>query len=338
MIIGISGMNLITNFDNGYKQNVVFFCNFFVKYFSEEHTIISCDKVGWSNNITNIDLIIQLTPFSKMVTEQVKTKYPKCKLVFIEYSHKYYMSLELFLPHMFNFTLPSIAHNIDYMWISPQFESTKYFYQSLFNSSVSIAPFIWKPDNLTINPFTQKDYDKCNKKDIYIIEPNINILKQSLIPILIVNELWKKNPHSFNKVYIISNNNYNENKIFKATFLSKIEVLHSKNNKAYFCPRAPINDIFKLPGVLLSHQENLGLNYIYLEALYLKIQWVHNSPFFKDSGYYYGDKNIYQGVEMLESALKEWKAVDNSDIINKYSPDNEDVISKYKGLIADTMK
>ena len=41
---------------------------------------------------------------------------------------------------------------------------------------------------------------------------------------------------------------------------------------------------------------------------------------------------------MLESALKEWKAVDNSDIINKYSPDNEVVISKYKGLIADTMK
>ena len=120
--------------------------------------------------------------------------------------------------------------------------------------------------------------------------------------------------------------------------MPKIEVLHGKYNKAYFCPRASINDIFKVPSVLLSHQENLGLNYIYLEALYLKIQWVHNSPFFKDSGYYYEDKNIYQGVEKLELALKEWKAVDNSDIINKYSPDNNDVISKYKGLIADALK
>tara|TARA_B000000475_G_scaffold166871_1_gene134317 strand:- start:1475 stop:2491 length:1017 start_codon:yes stop_codon:yes gene_type:complete len=338
MIIGISGMNLITNFDNGYNQNVVFFCRFFTKYFSEEHTIISCDRDNWDKNITNIDLIIQLTPFSKKLSEQVKKKYPKCKNVFIEYGNKYYMSLEALLPTNYKSTHSSIVYNIDYVWICPDCEPTKYFYQSLFNASVSIAPFIWKPDNLTINPFIQKDYDKCHKKDIYIIEPNINVLKQSLIPILIVNELWKKNPHSFNKLYIISGNNYNENKFFQDHFLPKLEVLHGKNNKTYFCPRAPINDIFKLPGVLLSHQENLGLNYIYLEALYLKIQWVHNSPFFKDSGYYYEDKNIYQGVEMLESALKEWKAVDNSDIINKYSPDNEVVISKYKGLIADTMK
>ena len=300
MIIGISGMDIINNFNNGYNQNVVFFCRFFVKYFSEEHTIISCDKSGWSNNITNIDLIIQLTPFSEKTSKQVKKKYPKCKNVFIQYGHQYYMSLEAFLPGRELIFDGSMSYNIDYIWICPDHEPTKYFYQSLFNAHVSIAPFIWKPDNLTINPLTQKDYDKCHKKDIYIIEPNINVLKQSLIPILIVNELWKKKPHSFNKLYIISGNNYNENKFFQDHFLPKLEVLHGKNNKTYFCPRASINDIFKQPSVLLSHQENLGLNYIYLEALYLKIQWVHNSPFFKDSGYYYEDKNIYQGVERLE--------------------------------------
>lgn len=340
MIIGISGMNVSSDLKNGYSQNVKFFCDFFVKYFSEEHTIISCDNDNWNKDITNIDLIIQFTPFSKNTSEKIKKNYPKCKHVFIQYGHEYYLELEEFLPipsgRQKNSILP---HNIDEVWICPDYESTKYYYQSVYNASVSIAPFIWKPDNLTISPFTQKEYGWCRSfKDIYIIEPNINLLKQSLIPILIVNELWKNNPHSFNRVYIISNNNYNENKNFQNKFLPKIEVLHGKYNKAYFCPRASINDIFKLPGVLLSHQENLGLNYIYLEALYLKIQWVHNSPFFKDSGYYYEDKNIYQGVERLESALKEWKAVDNSDIINKYSPDNEDVISKYKGLIADALK
>ena len=320
MIIGISGMDLINNFASGYNQNVVFFCRFFKKYFSEEHTIISCDKTGWSDNITNIDLIIQFIPLSKMVSEQVKKKYPKCKNVFIQYGHLYYMSLEALLPCRDLIFDPKyellFGYNIDYMWISPQFESTKYFYQSLFNATVSIAPFIWKPDNLTTNPFTQKDYDKCHKKDIYILEPNINVLKQSLIPILIVNELWKKNPHSFNKLYIISGNNYNDKIFFQDNFLPKLEVLHGKNNKTWFCGRAPINDIFRRPSILLSHQENLGLNYIYLEALYLKIQWVHNSPFFKDTGYYYEDKNIFQGVEKLELALKEWKSVDNSEIID----------------------
>ena len=46
------------------------------------------------------------------------------------------------------------------------------------------------------------------------------------------------------------------------------------------------------------------------------------SPFFKDSGYYYTDKNIFEGVNQLEMALKDWKAIDNSDIIEKYNPDN----------------
>ena len=340
MIIGILGRNIYDNFNNGQSQNVSFFCDFFVKYFSEEHTIIPCDNLNFVNT-PNIDLIIHLAYVDSFSFEIFKQLYPTCKNVYIQYGHQYYMALEAFLPDRgssVNTGGQLLLSGLDCMWISPHFESTKYFYQSICDTSVSIAPFIWKPEMITINPFTQKDYDKCHKKDIYIVEPNINILKQSLIPILIVNELWKKNPHSFNKLYIVSGNNYSAIKCFQDNFLPRIEVLHGPNLKAWYCPRAPINDIFRRPSILLSHQENLGLNYIYLEALYLKIQWVHNSPYFKDGGYYYEDKNIYQGVEKLELALKEWKAVDNSEIINNYSPDNPNVISKYKSLITDVMK
>ena len=338
MIIGIVGYpTIIKNpFENGYAQNIVFFCQFMEKYFSSEHKIIPINSSDFLSQYTHIDLIIQFTPFNKQLADLVKQKYPKCRNVFVKYGHEYYNDLHRLLPKGQNSVCHSPkAYNIDEVWISHHFEPTKYYYQALYNGAeVNICPFIWKPDNLMLSPFTRMDYnDLSNKKHIYIVEPNINILKTGLIPILIVNELWKRNPDSFNKVYIIGHNNYRDNEYFQKELLPKIEVLNGKHNKVFFCPRATVNDIFRKPGILLSHQENCGLNYIYLEALYLKIQWVHNSPFFKDVGYYYTDKNVFEGADKLEKALTDWEAIDNSEIIEKYNPDNLKVIDKYKQLL-----
>ena len=334
MIIGIAGYSIKdTNlFSDGYKQNVIFFCEFIEKYFTE-HNIIPIQSDDFIYKYDKIDVIIQLTPFSKELSNKVKNKYPECHNIFVKYGHEYYNDLQRLLPDGQNDVHHSPkAYNIDQVFISPHFDTTKYYYQSLYNAKVSIAPFIWKPDNILLKSYSQLDYDNCKEKNIYIVEPNINLLKTSLIPIMIVNELWRKKPNSFDKLFIVSNNMYSRNTYFTNELLPKIEILNGKYNKAYFCERANINDIFRKPCVLLSHQENLGLNYIYLEAMYLKIQWVHNSPFFKTK-YYYQDKNIFDGVEKLELALNDWQAIDNSVEIDKYSPDNKNIIAKYKELI-----
>lgn len=339
MIIGISGyqINDTNIFKNGYCQNVIYFCELIKKYFNE-HTILEINSTDFLK-YDNIDIIIQITPFSKSLSESVKNKYPNCHNIFIKWGHEYYNDLQRLLPDGQNDIYPSPkAHNIDEVFISPHFESTKYYYQSLYNAKVSIIPYIWKPDNIILKPYSQIDYDKCKEKNIFIVEPNINLLKTGLIPIMIVNELWKKNPNSFNKLYIVSANMYNKNEYFNKELLPKIEILNSKYNKAYFCPRANINDILIKPSILLTHQENLDLNYIYLEAMYLKIQWVHNSPSFKQTKYYYEDKNIFDGVNKLELALSDWKSIDYSNELYKYSPNNENVIKIYKELIINSEK
>ena len=333
MIIGISGYTLTCNhiFSNGYTQNIIFFCKMIKKWFVE-HTIIEIIDSSFIDKYTNIDIIIQFSPFNKELSNIIYNKYPKCKNIFVKYGHEYYNDLMRLLPTGENLkNCASKAYNIDEVWISPHFESTKYYYESIYNATVKIIPYIWQPENIYIKPFIVDDFH-C-EKNIYIIEPNINMFKTSLIPILIVNELWKKNPNSFNKLYIISNNNYDKNKYFRNELLYKIPVLHSCYNKTYFCNRANMNDIFKQPGVLLSHQENCGLNYIYLEALYLRIPWVHNSTFLKNVGYFYMDKNIPEGVIALKDALDEFKPVNNMDILEKYNPDNPNVIMEYKKLI-----
>jgi len=334
MIIAIvGGMDSRNNlFCNGYTQNVIFFCEFMKKYFSD-CKILYINSGDFINKYKCIDVIIQQTPLDKTLADMVKKKYPNCKNIFVKYGHEYYNDLSRLLPDGQNDVLHAPkAYDVDEVWISPHFESTKYYYQALYNAKVKILPYIWNSSNLKMNPFTMNDFKR--EKDIYIVEPHINMFKTALIPILIVNELYRVAPNSFNKLYIIGNNTYNKNKYFNKELLNKIEVLHGYNNKAYFCPRANFPDIFKNPAVILCHQEKCALNYIYLEALFIKIPLVHNSPYLKDAGYYYTDKNIPEGVLALKKALSDFKPVDNSKVINRYSYDNPKVIEEYKNMFS----
>ena len=49
MIIGICGYTLENDdlFQNGYEQNIIFFCKFIEKYFSKEHTIIQITSANF---------------------------------------------------------------------------------------------------------------------------------------------------------------------------------------------------------------------------------------------------------------------------------------------------
>ena len=338
MIIGIAGYKLFDPLllSNGYIQNVIFYCEFFEKYFSQ-HTLVPINSLDFVNKYDHMDLIIEFAPLSRHGAEIAKKKYPNCKKIFVKIGCEYYLDLARLLPkdERNPRSVPK-AHYVDQVWICPDYYSTRFYYQSLYDASVKVAPFIWKPDNLeNKQPFTQLDYDNTkNEKNIFIVEPNINLFKMALIPIMIVNELWKKDPNSFNKLYIVANNKYSDNDHFIKEFIPKLEVLHARNKKTYFCPRAKFRDIFKKPGVLISHRDlELDLNYIYLEALYLKVQWVHNSSFFNQTEYYYDDKNVFEGVNQLKKALSDWKAIDNSHIIEKYNPDNKEVIYTYEKLI-----
>ena len=321
-------------FVNGYVQNVQFFYHMLNTHM-KEYTLLLINNESDLYCNHSIDLFIQFSPLSKEQSEKIKVLHPNHKSVFVKYGHEYYNDLSRLLPDGQNAVHHSpCAYNVDEVWISPHFLSTKHYYEALYNAQTKIAPFIWSPTNLRMTPFTKDDFTDC-EKNIFIVEPNINTMKTSLIPILIVNELYKSDPTSFDKVYIVSNNMYNENTYFTRWLLPKLEVLHAHHNKTYFCKKASFPDIFKEPGILLSHQENCDLNYMYLEALHVRIPWVHNSPHFhqKECGYYYQDKNIPEGVESLKKALSEFCPVSNDDIIQQYSYDNPEVIDEYKDMI-----
>ena len=76
-------------------------------------------------------------------------------------------------------------------------------------------------------------------------------------------------------------------------------------DKLIFDPRERTAAIFNRDNPLvLSHQHLNALNNTYLEALNYGYPLVHNSPFFKDYGYYYSDFNIIEAAEQIKLATE----------------------------------
>ena len=104
--------------------------------------------------------------------------------------------------------------------------------------------------------------------------------------------------------------------------------------------RIPFLDaVTKFGSIILSHQQDNALNYLYLEALYLNLPILHNSSFIKEYGYYYPENDIDFAKLQMQKILKEHKiriaeySYNSRKIIQKYSFKNPNNISIYKKII-----
>ena len=304
----------------------------------EKKDNLSKNVLKWNDFLSKsnqFDIILEIGQcLSNYNILQMKKINPHIKLVLIQYGNTFILDIEQILFNKeYKYTHCNNSGHKDQVWYSPHHKNNKEYLKSIFNCEALVCPYIWEPYNIK-KPFLLKDYNE-SKMNIYIMEPNINIVKTSLIPICIVDRLWKKNPNCFNKCYVITNEKIQDTNYFKNNILKQLTSVHGKQNKFYFCDRAIFNDVFKKPGVLLSHQMHNALNYLHLEALYCRVPLVHNSEFLQEDsvGYFYEKNNIENGAKMLEIALKSGIPPDYSNYLHKYSINNKINQTGYLSLI-----
>jgi hypothetical protein len=92
--------------------------------------------------------------------------------------------------------------------------------------------------------------------------------------------------------------------------------------------------------IVVSHQKNNDLDFLYMEIFYYKIPLVHNSKSIKDLGYFYEEENIYDGSFAMKSALDDRKKESfiskiesDKTKLSRYSPFNEETQQKYSKAI-----
>lgn len=302
-----------------------------------------------------LDLLITLgTAIPESYSTAIRKNNPNAKIVKYQCGNNYVVDMERVLfgdPDMEG--VPSWDKGHDQTWMIPQQEYQNFdYFKSIYrhnDDDVKVVPFVWDPMFLNANnkllqlakkKFPEYKPKNASEKRISVMEPNLNVVKYALIPILISEVFYRKFGHdSFKQIWIASGQKLLKNKYFKG-MLNKMDIVSNGEPKIKFVPRYPVTTFLaEETDVVLSHQWENPLNYSYLDALYFGYPLVHNADFIKDAGYYYDGFEIYEGANMLDLAinhhdnnLEEYKNK-NQKVLDRYLSTNPEVVDTYRKLI-----
>jgi len=244
----------------------------------------------------------------------------------------------------------------DEIWSIPQMANTNKHYWKVFHRcDCKEVPFVWSNVAIDLSQKLNPDQDLLYKKRellgdkrrVAIFEPNISIMKWALPSILICEQAYRKY-NNIEKLYITNVlgtlNVPVENKIndFNLQALNNI-VQHLdlfRDKRAFVEGRFNTLDFMaKRADIVVSHQWENPLNYLYLDLAWMGWPIVHNAHLCKDIGYYYDQFDYDEGAEVLSKVMLEHDLhcdeylEKNRKLIDRYLPSNAELQKHYKGLI-----
>lgn len=202
---------------------------------------------------------------------------------------------------------------VDQLWIIGEYSYMSSYMEVLRKAPSKIVPHLWSPSlieyttehkfkkpivNLTYNP---KIHTK-KQATIIIMEPNLYIVKNAVIPIMAAEQFYKTYPDLIDEVFIFNfptNSNSAYTIIDSLTIRPKIRIfksLHIADVLTHF------NSKDTVPIFVSFHQHN-PWNYLTYELLYYGYPLVHNSDDFKSHGYHYNNFDVYGCANQIQQAL-----------------------------------
>jgi len=220
----------------------------------------------------------------------------------------------------------------DSLWISPHFSRSKSYFESLYQCKAHYCPYIWEPE--FISP-ELSDGKVNGNPDIYVMEPNIDVMKSALIPICIISELYKEDSDTFDRAFILNSEHFSSKPFFLNNIVRNLPGISSETQKVFFSGRHSFDEVFRRDDILLGHQWECGLNYLYFEALHKGVRLVHNSDYMSDVGSFYPDCEIQKGVEACKRAIEidEDCSEQNQQFLAAHSIYNPRIQGLYEQLI-----
>ncbi len=233
------------------------------------------------------------------------------------------------------------------IWTSPHYEFAIPAYKALEKIPVHVCPYIWDSDIFDVYCRAKK-YDPFFKQgqeinSLAMFEPNLNMVKTSTIPILIIESYFDSIGKYDKDVYVFGALKLKDNNMFQ-DFIQKLNVF--KHRKISFEGRwhTPYAMHKGLSDLIVSHQWENHLNYLQLETMYTNRPCVHNNPRLKEYGFYYDMFDVDAGREQLSIALethsdnfKETSEM-NKEKLWDYNPLNQKNVDAYAELITNLVE
>jgi hypothetical protein len=235
----------------------------------------------------------------------------------------------------------------DAVWITPQHWRMNHAYAKITRSeNTVIAPHIWHPMCLTesayrlkTNPFWRPP--EAGDWRIGVFDPNVNVVKTFHLPLLVCEEAHRKQPGLVNRVLLFSADHLMGNAHFEQ-FVASTDL--GRTNKVFAESRYLVAQMMGSHiDAVVTHQWENDLNYLYWDVLYLGWPLIHNSPAFREVGYYYPEFDPQTGGEVLREALPQhaarWSQTRPAvlEALWRYNIDNAQVQREHADLLEQLM-
>lgn len=234
-----------------------------------------------------------------------------------------------------------INKDYDSVWIVPQnYDLNHGFLQTYRRCPTRKVPFVWHPmaiDSATKNLHNKGGWQPHDRpKRLSIIEPNVDVLKFCLYPILICELAFRKYPHDISFLHVANSDKFAHNSKEFNSLMSELDIVQA--HKASFIGNV-ITPYFlaEHTDIVISHQWGLPLNYSYFECCWQGYPFIHNSEMIKELGYYYQNCDVEEGSNRLIEALHHLDHQSYRDRqrahIWKYHAENPQLIEEYDNLL-----
>jgi hypothetical protein len=233
----------------------------------------------------------------------------------------------------------------DGIWTIPEFRrSCLHYFQTGLRAPVTIVPHIWHPmlfdkARAALGPGLAFGYQPGKPRwRVTMFEPNICMVKTSIIPMLVVEEAYRARPDFLENVRVCNTLHIKDHTTF-VHFAKRLDIV--AHGIATFEGRHAVYELMAAHGdAVVSHTWENAQNYLYYELLHGDYPLIHNSPFLGDAGYYYPDFDCQAGGRAL---LKAFAGHDASldayrersrRVLDSVSIDNPDNVAAYTDAIA----
>lgn len=231
----------------------------------------------------------------------------------------------------------------DQIWSIPQMENSclQYYSYMLKQDKATVVPFIWEPmaieDHCKDHGFST--YKIKDLKKIGIMEPNLSVMKNLLIPVLAA-DIQYTNHSNIEHVYMIGADIISSRKRL-VQIISKTKLFKDKKISADSRVNT-VDALNKYVDIVLSWQWENNLNYLWLDVAWLGWPVIHNGSLCQDVGYYYDGFDINGAQTQIQNVIKNHNSdleyLDrNRNIIKRYTSENDDLKKNYKILIENVL-
>lgn len=216
--------------------------------------------------------------------------------------------------HTGAFGCDATAHKrADAAWLIPCYRHFADYLQSINRIPVTIVPHLWSPEVIeraAAGAALQYDAGRHDSPqvELLVLEPNFNVTKTAVVPLVIAEHFNREYPHKLRHVHVFS---YLEHE-GATNIADSLQI--KREGKLTLYQRLPVTDVLKMFAnrgtkvVVLSHQRDNALNYVYYEALHYGFPLVHNSDMLGECGYRYSGNDVTGAVRaIIESSNQHFK-------------------------------